>query len=46
VLDDETVVESSAAGEELVLLANVRPAAQARITLRLTDLAAKGAASR
>ena len=39
VIDDETVVERSVPGQELVLLAKVRPAAQARITLRLTDLA-------
>jgi hypothetical protein len=38
VINDETVVESSAIGEELVLLAKVRPAAKARITLRLSDL--------
>ena len=38
VLNDETVVESSEVGHELVLLAKVRPAAQARITMRLSDL--------
>jgi hypothetical protein len=38
VIDDETVVESCEAGSELVLLAKVRPAAQARITLRLSDI--------
>lgn len=34
VLDDETVVEDSTHGDELVLLAKVRPAAQARIAER------------
>ena len=38
VIDDETVVEHAETGHELVLLAKVRPAAQARITLRLSDL--------
>jgi hypothetical protein len=38
VINDETVVHSCAPGEELVLLAKVRPAATARITLRLNDL--------
>ncbi|CAN5749171.1 SRPBCC family protein [soil metagenome] len=38
VIDDETVVLSAETGHELVLLAKVRPAAQARITLRLSDL--------
>jgi uncharacterized protein YndB with AHSA1/START domain len=38
VLDDETVVESCTDGERLVLLAKVRPAAKARITLTLTDI--------
>ena len=38
VIDDETVVERSVSGEELVLLAKIRPAAKARITLQLTDL--------
>ena len=38
VINDETVVESSEVGHELVLLAKVRPAAQARITMRLSDL--------
>ena len=42
VIDDETVVERSVSGEELVLLAKVRPAAKARITLRLTDLPGGG----
>lgn len=42
VLDDETVVEDSTHGDELVLLAKVRPAAQARITLTLQDLPAGG----
>jgi hypothetical protein len=38
VINDETVVHSCVPGEELVLLAKVRPVATARITLRLTDL--------
>jgi hypothetical protein len=38
VINDETVVESADVGRELVLLANVRPAARARITLRLSDI--------
>jgi uncharacterized protein YndB with AHSA1/START domain len=38
VINDETVVHSCVPGEELVLLAKVRPAATARITLRLNDL--------
>ena len=38
VINDETVVDSCVSGEELVLLAKVRPAATARITLRLNDL--------
>jgi uncharacterized protein YndB with AHSA1/START domain len=38
VINDETVVHSWVPGEELVLLAKVRPAAIARITLRLNDL--------
>jgi hypothetical protein len=38
VIDDETVVESCEPGSELVLLAKVRPAAEARITLRLNDI--------
>jgi uncharacterized protein YndB with AHSA1/START domain len=38
VINDETVVESADIGHELVLLANVRPAARARITLRLSDI--------
>ena len=42
VINDETVVESCVYGEELVLLAKVRPAATARITLRLTDLPDSG----
>jgi hypothetical protein len=37
VIDDETVVERAEVGYELVLLAKVRPAAQARITMRLSD---------
>jgi hypothetical protein len=42
VINDETVVQSCVSGEELVLLAKVRPAAVARITLRLTDLRGGG----
>jgi hypothetical protein len=42
VVDDETVVESCDIGRELVLLAKVRPAAKARITLRLTELPGGG----
>lgn len=42
VIDDETVVLSCVSGEELVLLAKVRPAATARITLRLSDLPGAG----
>jgi uncharacterized protein YndB with AHSA1/START domain len=38
VVNDETVVQSCVPGEELVLLAKVRPAATARITLQLSDL--------
>ena len=38
VINDETVVESSVSGEELVLLAKVRPAAEARITMRANDI--------
>jgi hypothetical protein len=38
VINDETVVESCESGEELVLLAKVRPAAEARITMRLSDI--------
>ncbi|MGB6766175.1 SRPBCC family protein [Mycobacterium sp.] len=38
VINDETVVHSCVPGEELVLLAKVRPVVTARITLRLTDL--------
>jgi hypothetical protein len=38
VINDETVVESCVVGEELVLLANVRPAVKARITMRLSDI--------
>ena len=37
VIDDETVVERAEIGRELVLLANVRPAAKARIVMRLSD---------
>ena len=45
VIDDETVVESSVSGEEVVLLAKVSPAAEARITMQLSDIPG-GAASR
>ncbi|MDT5173251.1 MAG: hypothetical protein QOG37_502 [Mycobacterium sp.] len=38
VINDETVVENCVTGERLVLLAKVRPAAKARITLTLTDI--------
>jgi hypothetical protein len=38
VINDETVVHRCVPGQELVLLAKVRPAATARITLRLNDL--------
>jgi hypothetical protein len=38
VIDDETVVESCITGEELVLLAKIRPAAEARITMQLSDI--------
>jgi hypothetical protein len=38
VINDETVVESCESGEELVLLAKVRPAAEARVTMRLSDI--------
>jgi hypothetical protein len=38
VIDDETVVESCITGEELVLLANIRPAAEARITMQLSAI--------
>ncbi len=41
-INDETVVESCESGYELVLLAKVRPAAQARITMRLEDLPGGG----
>ena len=39
VINDETEVESCAPEEELVLLARTRPFGQARITLRLHDVA-------
>ncbi|MGJ6126926.1 SRPBCC family protein [Mycolicibacterium sp. Y3] len=42
VIDDETVVASVDPGRELVLLAKVRPAAEARITLHLSDTADGG----
>jgi len=38
VIDDETVVESCITGEELVLLAKIRPAAEARIRMQLSDI--------
>ena len=38
VIDDETVVESCITGEELVLLAKIRPAAEARIRMQLGDI--------
>ncbi len=38
VINDETVVESCVPGEELVLLAKIRPAAEARITMQLSDI--------
>ncbi|MCW2689869.1 MAG: polyketide cyclase [Mycobacterium sp.] len=37
-INDETVVEKSVPLEELVLLAKVRPAVEARVTLRLSDI--------
>ena len=37
-INDETVVESCITGEGLVLLAKIRPAAEARITLQLSDI--------
>ena len=39
VIDDETVVQSCVPEERLVLLAKIRPAAEARITLELVDTA-------
>ncbi|CAN5655206.1 SRPBCC family protein [soil metagenome] len=42
VIDDETEVISATTGYELVLLAKVRAAAQARITVRLSELSAGG----
>lgn len=39
VIDDETVVESCIPRGELVLFARVRPATEARVTLRLTETA-------
>jgi uncharacterized protein YndB with AHSA1/START domain len=42
VINDETVVESCDTGRELVLLANVRPAGKAKITLQLSDLPGGG----
>ena len=38
VINDETVVESCITGEELVLPAKIRPAAEARITMQLSDI--------
>ena len=38
VIDDETVFESCITGEELVLLAKIRPVAEARITMQLSDI--------
>ena len=38
VINDETAVESCVSGEELVLLAKVRPAAEARIRMRLSNM--------
>jgi hypothetical protein len=39
VINDETVVESCITGEELVLRAKIiRPAAEARITMQLSDI--------
>ena len=38
VINDETVVESRTTGEELVLMAKIRPAAEARITMQLSDI--------
>ena len=40
VIDDETLVESCSPRRELILFARVRPAADARVTLRLTGTAA------
>jgi hypothetical protein len=42
VIDDETVVESADVGYQLVLLAKIRPAAKARIELRLNDASGGG----
>jgi uncharacterized protein YndB with AHSA1/START domain len=42
VIDDETVVEQCVPGEQLVLLAKTRPAADARITMELSDTASGG----
>lgn len=39
VINDETVVETCVPREELVLFARVRPASEARVTLRLSDTA-------
>src|SRR6476469_7422261 len=38
VINDETVVERCITGEEIVLLATVRPAAEARITMQLSNI--------
>ena len=37
-INDETAVERCVSGEELVLLAKVRPAAEVRITMRLSNM--------
>ena len=37
-INDETVVERCITGEEIVLLATVRPAAEARITMQLSNI--------
>ena len=43
VINDETGVESCITGEELVLRAKIRPAAEARITMQLSDIPADAA---
>ncbi len=40
VINDETIVESCSPRSELILLARVRPATEARVTLRLSGTAA------
>src|ERR1700753_457932 len=42
VIDDETVVERSVSGEELVLLAKIRPGGYDRSNPHMTDLPAGG----